>query len=109
MHHHLQCFFFLLLLSSCSVDTTKCSPPQRETVAMQADIRQGDSSPSTNWRNDPISPSRARHRDVGIHLFLFGVRSRQVKEETFADSNPFSPSSWVGCIPLAIALAAAGR
>ena len=38
------------------------------------------------------SPSRAKHRDVGFHLFSFGARSRQVKEETFSESDPLHPS-----------------
>ena len=33
--------------------------------------------------------------DVGYHLFRFGASSRQVKEQTFADSDPLLPSSCV--------------
>ena len=35
------------------------------------------------------SPSRARHRHVSFHVFLFRTGSRQLKGETFADSNTF--------------------
>ena len=43
------------------------------------------------------SPSRAGHRDVGVHLFLFGARSRQVKEEAFV--APIPSSQQRQCVP----------
>ena len=50
-HHQLQCHFFLLLLSPCPIDTHQNVVLQKETVAVRADVRQRDSSPSTDWRN----------------------------------------------------------
>ena len=48
-HHQLQCFFFPL--SPC-VDTHQNVVLQRKTVAMRANIRQGDTSQSTDRRDD---------------------------------------------------------
>ena len=44
------------------------------------------------------SPSRATHRDAGFHLLYFGTRSRQVKEETLADSDPPIPAAASICV-----------
>ena len=43
-------------------------------------------------------PSRARHRDVGFHLFLFSAQSKQVKTEVCGLRSPSHPSTASVCV-----------